>query len=302
VVVDNGSNDATGSVVEKWQRRDSRIRGVEEPDVGLSRAKNAGIRNARGRLILFTDDDVIVASGWIAAYVDFFSRCRSRKVLAGGPVLPLPDDLSLWPPWIHDGARPDLPSLYYGERERLLRESEWVWGANMAVPRTLLEELGTFHDELGRGARDHTYEDVELADRVRMAGGEVWYCATAAVHHRVPPDSARPRQLVMTAFTRGGNDRIATIHGNYVERACRVPASRLAAGLTLPWALVALMSAAAASRLTRRPWAFDRARQSAWCAGWCMWALLGASSKEWARVARWGVLRVRDAALRLMPV
>ena len=73
VVVDNGSNDATPEVVRDWIRRDERFRLVEEPTVGLSHAKNAGLRNARGQLVLFTDDDVVVPDGWIAAYTSFFA-------------------------------------------------------------------------------------------------------------------------------------------------------------------------------------------------------------------------------------
>ena len=46
--------------IRAWSRRDARIRSVAEPTVGLSRAKNTGIRVAQGRLILFTDDDVVL--------------------------------------------------------------------------------------------------------------------------------------------------------------------------------------------------------------------------------------------------
>jgi len=94
VVVDNGSDDTTVDVVREWERRDERMRSVFEPEIGLSRAKNAGIRAARGRLIMFTDDDVIVPEQWIATYVDFFSRSPATRVVAGGPVLPVASDSS----------------------------------------------------------------------------------------------------------------------------------------------------------------------------------------------------------------
>jgi glycosyltransferase involved in cell wall biosynthesis len=301
VVVDNGSEDATAQIVREWSGRDGRVRSVEEPQVGLSRAKNAGIRNARGQLLLFTDDDVVVKDGWIAAYVDFFSRPRSRAVVAGGPVLPVPHDLSTWPPWVYDTARPDLPCLYYGEEERPLRRFEWLWGANMAAPRDLLEELGAFREGLGRGGRDETYEDVDLADRFRDAGGEVWYCPAAPVYHRVNPNLSRPRHLLLTAFNRGGNDRVKILQGNYFEPACRVPTSTVAAAFALPWMLAVLTVSATIFRLTRRPHAFDLARRFGWGAGWCMWALLGESSRRRARVVRWVVLRVRQGALRMTP-
>lgn len=301
VVVDNGSDDTTAEVIRELARVDLRIRTVAEPAVGLSNAKNAGIHAARGRLILFTDDDVVLGDGWIAAYVDFFNGSKGRTVVAGGPVLPVPHDLSEWPPWVGPAARADLPSLFYGDAEHPLRALEWLWGANMGAPKDLLESLGGFRPDLGRGALDATFEDVDLVDRLRKAGGEAWYCPTARIYHRVDLSQARPRQMLLTAFNRGCNNRVAMRYGNYVEPAMRVPASRLAAGFALPWLLAALTVSAASFRLTRRPPLFDAARRSSWGAGWCMWAIVGESARLRARIVRSIALTLRRVALRLAP-
>jgi glycosyltransferase involved in cell wall biosynthesis len=302
LLVDNGSRDGTAQVIREWTRRDGRIRAVQEPRVGLSLAKNAGIRNSHGQLVLFTDDDVVLPQGWIAAYVDFFRRQGGRLVVAGGPVLPVPHDLSAWPPWIRDTTLGDLPRLYYGEAERALREFEWLWGANMAARRELFEELGLFRVGLGRGSgHQGTYEDVELADRVRAAGGEAWYCPDAPVHHRVRPSLSRPRALLLTAFNRGANDRVSAVGGYYFEAACPVPRSRVAAAFALPVMLTGLALSAAIFRLAHRPFAFDLSRRFAWGAGWCMFAVVGESSRRRARIVRWLAVRVRQAAVRVTP-
>src|SRR5262245_12932000 len=60
IVIDNGSTDETPQLLEQWCRVDSRCRTFRETRVGLSVAKNAGARLAKGRLLLFTDDDVLV--------------------------------------------------------------------------------------------------------------------------------------------------------------------------------------------------------------------------------------------------
>jgi GT2 family glycosyltransferase len=302
VVVDNGSNDGTADLVRAWSRRDGRVRLVEQPEIGLSRAKNAGIRSATGELLLFTDDDVVVSDVWLAAYVDFFSRPLGQPALAGGPVLPLPEDLSSWPPWVDEDAFADLPNLYYGGAERLLRDMEWIWGANMATRRSVFDELGGFDETIGRSG-DHvgTYEDVEFVDRVRAARGEVWYFPRAAVYHRVRRSAAQPRALLLTAFTRGGNAFLAARRNRYFERSCTVPQSPVAAVLALPLMLSACAVSAAAFRLTRRRKALELARRSAWGAGWCMWASLGDSTRRPARAVRRLVLLGRQVALRLLP-
>jgi GT2 family glycosyltransferase len=300
VVVDNGSDDATAEVISEQIRRDARVRLAVEATVGLSHAKNAGLRAAQGELILFTDDDVVLGENWIAGYLEFFSA-REGLVIAGGPVLPIPSDLSEWPSWVTPAARADLPSLFYGELERPLRPTEWLWGANMAARRQLLESLGSFREDFGRGAQPDTFEDVDLVDRLRQRGGEAWYCPGVPVWHRVPLDAAWPRQLLLTAFNRGCNDRVAANLGNYYEPALRVPVGRLGAALTLPWLLGTLTASMACFRLTRAVRLFDVARRSSWGAGWCMWSVLGESSRLRARVIRVLVLSARRLAFRLAP-
>jgi GT2 family glycosyltransferase len=301
VVVDNASTDTTPDAIREWSRRDARIRSVVEPTVGLSRAKNTGIRVAQGRLILFTDDDVVLEEGWISAYVRFFSQGHDSMTIAGGPVLPIPADLAEWPSWVQPGARPDLPSLFYGDLERPLAKFEWLWGANMAVPKDLFAALGRFQETFGRGAEPDTFEDVELVERLRKAGGSAWYCPDTAVHHRVDPMKARPRVMLLNAFHRGCSDRAKDRLGIYYEPAGRVPAGRLTAGFALPAVLGGLACWTALFRLTGRPRAFDRARRTSWRAGWCMWAISGESSRRRARVVRLLVRTARQLAVRVTP-
>jgi GT2 family glycosyltransferase len=301
VVVDNDSEDGTRAVVDAAARADPRIRSVREPNIGLSHAKNAGIRAARGSLILFTDDDVVVESGWIQTYIDFFGRESGTSVVAGGPVRPVRHDLSDWPPWVDRAAWPDLPSLDHGEVERPLRSAEWLWGANMGAPRDLLESLGAFHADLGRGARAFTFEDVDLVERIRKLGGEAWYLPAAGVGHRADRGAACPRQILLTAFTRGCNNRVGVRYGTYYAAALPLPAGWVAALVLLPGLLLGLLVFAGGFRLTRDPRAFDAARRCAWGAGWCMWSVVGESSRRRGRALRAAVLAVRRLALGLTP-
>src|SRR5207249_11869045 len=66
VVVDNNSKDATREVVEGFcNRYPSRIRYLFEPKQGKSNALNTGIREARGHILAFMDDDVRVETDWV---------------------------------------------------------------------------------------------------------------------------------------------------------------------------------------------------------------------------------------------
>jgi glycosyltransferase involved in cell wall biosynthesis len=66
ILVDNNSDDSTRSVFEEVEKHyESKIRYVFEEKRGLSHARNRGIKEARGEIIAFTDDDVIVDKYWI---------------------------------------------------------------------------------------------------------------------------------------------------------------------------------------------------------------------------------------------
>src|SRR4051794_26325031 len=66
LVVDNGSNDQTRAVVDDFRRKHpGRFRYLLEPEPGKSPALNAGIREAEGDILAFTDDDTTLAPTWL---------------------------------------------------------------------------------------------------------------------------------------------------------------------------------------------------------------------------------------------
>lgn len=213
IVIDNGSTDGTSALLREWCERDSRFRTECEPRPGLSRGKNAGIRIARAPLLLFTDDDMRVNPRWVASYHALFAGNENTALLlAGGPIIPIPHDLATWPDWLADAALADAGMLDHRE-QRALQKFEYVWGGNMAVPRRLFDRFGSWDETAGlqgdgRVTREDSefFEDTELQDRVRNAGGSTWFCPRAVVYHRVDRASVTPRRILTTAFARGRND------------------------------------------------------------------------------------------------
>jgi glucosyl-dolichyl phosphate glucuronosyltransferase len=206
VIVDNASTDDTPRVIEEWCLKHSRVRYVRESRIGLSAAKNAGAQAALGRFLLFTDDDVLVHPRWVDSYLDLFARVGQHNIIAGGPIIPILDNLSSWPQWFHTAALPEIGLLDY-ESERSLLPWEYVWGANMAIPSSVFRTIGPWDEELGRrGEHRGTFEDTEYQDRLRTAGGSVWFCPGASIQHRVERERIAPRTLMSRAFGRGRNE------------------------------------------------------------------------------------------------
>jgi len=268
VIVDNGSQDGTGDVIAEWCRRDERFRSVSEPSIGLSRAKNAGLKAARGDIVLFTDDDVLVDPGWVDAHVSQL-RARDDLVISGGPLLPLSPDLSAWPSWLGQPAAVDLPRLDHGTRARPLGRWEQIWGANMAVPMRVFRRVGEWNENVGRrGEERGTWEDLDFAQRVRDAGGQIWFSPEAVVRHRVLAGHMLPRTMLRAAFLRGLNDYVTGVWASDRPGGARLPLRERAAALVAlathltRWAYWSLVF-----RIVRRRTTFDHARAAASSAG-----------------------------------
>lgn len=59
------STDGTSIHCEKWIQKDDRIRGIQEEERGLGPARNQGIREARGKYIVFVDSDDVIRPDYI---------------------------------------------------------------------------------------------------------------------------------------------------------------------------------------------------------------------------------------------
>jgi glucosyl-dolichyl phosphate glucuronosyltransferase len=186
VVVDNNSHDQTSEIVESFCRRyPQRFRYVFEPAQGLSYARNAGIRQARGNVIAFTDDDLTVQPDWLK---NLTAPLRDEKWAgAGGRILPAQSFVA--PRWYAPNDPYNMGGVLYahfdlgdqaGELDRAPH------GANMAFRKSLFDKYGDFRVYLGVSpGTDLCNEDTEFGRRL-MAGGErLCYVPSAVVYHEI---------------------------------------------------------------------------------------------------------------------
>ena len=63
------------------------LRLIQEPELGLHNARHAGARVAKGKILVFTDDDATFDPNWLRAYAKAFDS-HPEMMAAGGPVRP----------------------------------------------------------------------------------------------------------------------------------------------------------------------------------------------------------------------
>jgi glucosyl-dolichyl phosphate glucuronosyltransferase len=185
LIVDNNSTDQTREVVQGFcHRYPERLRYVFEPKQGLSFARNTGVEHSRGKLLVFTDDDVTVEPTWLQN----LTAALHNREWAGAGGRTLPAQKFTPPAWLPSwGASVICAHFDLGDRPLELKEPPY--GANMAFRRSMFAKYGGFRIDLGRDGKDNIgSEDTEFGRRLMAAGERLGYEPTAIVHHLVAPE------------------------------------------------------------------------------------------------------------------
>ena len=208
LVVDNNSSPELAPRVADAARVGTLpVRLLSEPRPGQSAAINRGIREARGAVVAFLDDDIVVHETYLLG-VEEAIRDLSGSVFGGRVV-------ATWrgpqPGWINGGRpletsygpivahdRGDAPQPY-------APGTPLPVGCNFFCRRELFERYGEFDERLGPGAAPGILGGGET-DRLRrfQAGGEpIWYVPRAAVDHPVPFERMTKRHFRYRFFCAG---------------------------------------------------------------------------------------------------
>lgn len=206
LVVDNNSSDDTAAVAERFAAR-LPLRTVREAQQGLAVARNRGIAESRGDVLLFVDDDVRLDDHWLRAYLDAF-RGYPEAGFFGGRILP-DWQHSPRPGWLRDDDMPLISGVLMafdlGQATRPYRDGEvGPVGASVAVRRRLFDAYGDFRSDLGVvGDSRGRGEDTEFLERSRRRGEAGVYVGRALCWHRVHPERLTIEGLFRHGLAKG---------------------------------------------------------------------------------------------------
>lgn len=202
LVINNASDDDTQNIVSNYIKKNgnlNNIKLVHEPKIGLSNARNRGIKTSQTNYIAFIDDDARVPKNWIETALQIISE--HRPDIFGGPAYP-----------IFPSGKPDWYKDEYGVRGDM-GETGWltkgfIIGTNIFFRRDLLIEYGGFDPNLGmKGDNIGYHEETKLIHRAFAEYRKVYYSKELAVRDLIP-DYKRSLAFFIYARYKSGRDRV----------------------------------------------------------------------------------------------
>ena len=161
--------------------------------LGLNVARNTGVARTDGELVVFLDDDIEAAEGWLSALLAAAQANPAVDVFAG----PIRARLEGPAPRSCGREPPPITTLDLGPEDT---DARFAWGANMAIRRSALERVGPFDPSLEDGGDEQEWQERLRTDK---PGARVLYVAAAAVEHRRAGRDARLRALCRASLLRG---------------------------------------------------------------------------------------------------
>jgi glycosyltransferase involved in cell wall biosynthesis len=196
IVVDNNSRDKTKEIVNEYiERINGRLRYIFESRQGLSCARNRGIKEARGEIVSFIDDDCIATASWLQNIYNTFVR-YNPLVVGGKAALQFNRAM---PDWYSSGIAGALGLCDKGDK-MIYADKEYDdvigIGANISFKKEIFDIFGLFRTDLGRnGNKLGMGEETEMYWRIKRSGRKCIYTPSVIVYHNIDEDKLRKNYI-----------------------------------------------------------------------------------------------------------
>lgn len=211
VLINNNSTDSTENICNRFREDypQVRFRYFIETNQGLSYARNRGVKESRGDILVFVDDDATVFESYLPSINIFFDAYPEVNA-CGGPIVPVyevekPKWLSHYTEQLLGGA------LYEGDKVKPFRNGKYPGGGNSAFRKEVFEKYGLFNVELGRkGTGLIGAEEKDLYDRLIRGSEQFYYLPQMGIYHYIPEKKLTKAHFRELTYSIGKSEQIRT--------------------------------------------------------------------------------------------
>lgn len=222
ILVDNNCTDNTRSECDRFTHDFPNVvfRYLVEKNQGLSYARNCGIKESKGEILVYVDDDALVNKEYLQTYADFFLQYPEIDA-AGGPIIPEYETEE--PGWMSFYTKPLITGYkYLGDKTKEFPKNDYPGGGNAAYRTSVFEKVGLFNVELGRkGDSLVGAEEKDIFDKMTSLGMRFYYLPNAILYHLIPEKKLSKDYFDRLTYSIGKSERMRTLNigkWKYVRR------------------------------------------------------------------------------------
>ncbi len=173
LVVDDGSTDGTKEYLSNNSIEFQHVQLIEQDHLGPGQARNNGVSQSKGDVIIFIDSDLIVTESFLNYHAKYLTNAwktdNNKLCFTYGSVI--------------NTANFENPT----SEPYKLSDLSWAYFAtgNVAIDKNVLQASGLFDPEF----KLYGWEDLELGERLRLMGVKLIKCPKAKGYHWHPPFS-----------------------------------------------------------------------------------------------------------------
>jgi glycosyltransferase involved in cell wall biosynthesis len=186
LIIDNNSTDHTATIAKEFtDKKPELFKYFLELDQGHTYARNRGIREAKGEILTFIDDDAFVHASYVRNIIKYFEDYSITAL--GGRIIPIYES-GKNPEWMTKHLLPLVSALDMGLNARFFKGTKFPIGANMSFRREVFDEYGLFDVKLGRRGSSGLEggDEKEVFIRLKKNNEPILYAPDVVVDHIIP--------------------------------------------------------------------------------------------------------------------
>ena len=211
VLINNNSTDQTEEKCKLFQQDYPQVcfRYFIETEQGLSHARNRGIKEAEGDLLIYVDDDALVNKEYLSAYHELFLQ-EKNLFAAGGPIIPMYETEQ--PKWMSFFTKEMITGYLYQGNKIGSFKRRYPGGGNAAYRKEVFEKTGLFNVDLGRkGDNLVGSEEKDIFDKMTALNMQILYHPNAILYHIIPESKLTNAYFNRLTLSIGQGERIRTL-------------------------------------------------------------------------------------------